>query len=287
MSNNHVFLIGICGNSGAGKSTVQGYLSDLLGDELLCLDGDGDHKWERGDEKWKEYTHLDPRANYLYRQAEDLCQLKNGETVRRVDYDHETGKFTPEREVSPRPFISFSGLHALYLPQQREVMDLKIYVKADEPLRLFWKQQRDTTMRGYTMEEVSAQESSRTEDAQRYIYPQEKYAEIVLRNFEEENEVGVEIAIKLAVDLEPVVKALLHAGVRAEYDPQGNSNCQVLKIHPSGCHESINFSKIFYQIFPHGCTFVTKPFTAVNAVECATKLVLLQGIVSKWRGDGM
>ena len=32
------------------------------------IHGDDNHKWERGHEKWLEYTHLNPKANNLYKE---------------------------------------------------------------------------------------------------------------------------------------------------------------------------------------------------------------------------
>lgn len=92
---NRPFTIGIAGDSGAGKTRLLKSLEALLSKErVLALEGDGDHKWERGDRNWEEMTHLNPRANYLYRQAEDLKVLRGNNTIKRVDYDHETGTFT-------------------------------------------------------------------------------------------------------------------------------------------------------------------------------------------------
>ncbi|HNH07470.1 MAG TPA: hypothetical protein PK683_03140, partial [Leptospiraceae bacterium] len=87
-------LIGIGGDSGAGKSTLLHSLERLLSPSVTLLEGDGDHRWERGSQNYEKITHLNPRANYLERQAENLIRLKKGETIYRPDYDHHTGKFT-------------------------------------------------------------------------------------------------------------------------------------------------------------------------------------------------
>lgn len=51
------------------------------GRDILFIEGDGDHKWERGNENWSRYTALDPKANYLYRQANDIHALRLGNHV--------------------------------------------------------------------------------------------------------------------------------------------------------------------------------------------------------------
>ncbi len=71
-------MIGIAGDSGAGKTRLLEKIEHLFGTgkDILFLEGDGDHRWERGDENWEQYTALDPQANYLYRQAENIKNLR-------------------------------------------------------------------------------------------------------------------------------------------------------------------------------------------------------------------
>ena len=170
---NAPFIIGIAGDSGAGKSSYIQVIEDCLGkDRIMFIEGDGDHRWERNNVHWEEFTQLNPKANYLYRQAEDIRLLKAGNKVERVDYDHSTGKFTEKRRVIPKKFIIACGLHALYLPQMRRNTDLRVYLDTDENLRRYWKIQRDTKSRGYSKEKVLKQILERLPDARKYIYPQ-------------------------------------------------------------------------------------------------------------------
>ena len=54
------FLVGIGGNSGSGKTKLSKALVSILGNNhSLILNGDDLHKWERGDENWTKFTHLD------------------------------------------------------------------------------------------------------------------------------------------------------------------------------------------------------------------------------------
>ena len=66
--------IGIGGDSGSGKTTLLEDMQALLNDNLIILEGDGDHKWERGDEHWNNVTHLNPKANYLHKQITDILK---------------------------------------------------------------------------------------------------------------------------------------------------------------------------------------------------------------------
>ena len=225
---NRPFTIGVAGDSGAGKSRLLVMLDELLSEEnILNVEGDGDHRWERGDANWNDMTHLNPLANYLYRQAEDLRILRGNNAVKRADYDHETGTFTGRRRMKPKPYIVMCGLHSLYLPQMRQVLDMKIYLDTDETLRRYWKLARDQGDRGHTAREAAAQIERRRQDAEKYIYPQKQYADLVIRYFDtglsagrgEENgaysvSLSVEFLMDVGINADPVLGLLQEQGVR-------------------------------------------------------------------------
>lgn len=222
------FTIGIAGDSGAGKSRLLEILEALFSKErLLSVEGDGDHKWERGDHNWEEMTHLNPRANYLYRQASDLQVLRGNNTVNRVDYDHETGTFTKKRRLVPKPYVVLCGLHSLYLPQMRQVLDMKIYLDTDEALRCHWKLCRDQNDRGHGRAAILEQIKARRKDAEKYIHPQKQYADLVIRYFDEtlvarpekagrisEICLSVEFIMDMGINVEPLLSLLQDRDVK-------------------------------------------------------------------------
>lgn len=181
-----IFTIGVSGDSGVGKTTLSSDISLLLGDRMLRLEGDADHKWERDDEHWQVFNHLNPKANFLYRQAENILKLGRGKVVYQADYDHRLGKFTRQKELHAKDYIIISGLHTFYLPIMREIMDLKIYVDTDERLRRHWKMLRDIRERNYTKDAVMEQIERRMSEVNKYIYPQKEYADIIVNYFTED-----------------------------------------------------------------------------------------------------
>lgn len=246
------FVVGIGGDSGAGKSTLITYLRNMFNDQMLELEGDGDHKWERGHENWQEYTHLDPKANLLHRQAEQVALLKNRKTIKRSDYDHNTGRFTEADKIKPRDFIVLAGLHPFYLPKMRKVIDLKIYLDLDERLRASWKIQRDQKHRGYTVVQILESLAKREGDSGRYIRPQKKFSDFTIRLFPTDEEMfsehiykgdlGLEVAVNASIPLDNVIHAFQDNGYKLTWDYSPDLNTQYIRFE----EEPIDLDTKFY-----------------------------------------
>ena len=176
-------VIGIGGDSGVGKTTFLNSLQKLLGDKLLPIEGDAEHKWERGDNNWNKFTHLDPKANHIHKQSEAIYSLKHNEIIFRSEYEHSNGMFSTPKKVKPKEFIVISGLHPFYLPKLRKNIDFKIYIDTDESLRRHWKIIRDTKKRGYSTQNILEQIEARMDDAVKYIYPQKDYADMIIKYY--------------------------------------------------------------------------------------------------------
>jgi uridine kinase len=177
---NMPYLIGIAGDSGSGKSTLATLLTNIFGASNLALvAGDAMHKWERGNDMWQKFTHLNPNANHLHDDIEHVLRLQNGDTTYRRHYDHDTGTFTNPEKLDSKKVVVFEGLHSLYLTYMQRVLDLKIFIAPEEQLRIHWKLQRDMRDRGYTREKVLQQIQTREADSKRYIATQAEHADIV------------------------------------------------------------------------------------------------------------
>jgi uridine kinase len=174
-------IIAICGNSGAGKSTVLEALKKVFPfDSNLQIETDRYHKWERESCEWKSYTHLNPYANNLEKMSDDTYLLKMGETVEMIDYDHRTGKFTAPVKVESKNFIFLCGLHTLYKDSLRSHLDFKVYIDTQEELNTYWKIRRDKEKRGHSIEAILKKIEERKLDYEQYIKPQRNHADCIL-----------------------------------------------------------------------------------------------------------
>tara|TARA_B110000503_G_C7157477_1_gene417987 strand:- start:1202 stop:3205 length:2004 start_codon:yes stop_codon:yes gene_type:complete len=235
-------LIGIGGDSGAGKSTLLSGLKDILGYRLLAIEGDAEHKWERTNSNWDKFTHLDPKANYVHKQADAILQLKQNQSIYRSEYDHNLGKFTKPVLVIPKEFIVIAGLHPFYIPKLRKNIDFKIFLDTQESLRKHWKILRDVLKRQYTKEKIEEQLKRRIADSKKYIDPQKNFADMVVNFFSKNNfdtglegadvNIGLKISISASIYIEDLIEALNSNEITWDYNDDLNSQYIILNKSP-------------------------------------------------------
>lgn len=295
---NQPFAIGVAGDSGSGKSRFSAMVETIFGKkDLLFIEGDGDHRWERGDAMWRQFTHLNPRSNYLYRQAQDLAKLKAGESVVRVEYDHNTGKFLEGSKVKSRPYILLCGLHALYLPQMRGNLDLKIYMDVDETLRRYWKIMRDTDGRGYSVQKCLEQIESRLPDAQKYIHPQREYADLIISYFDKgltdctSKDHHVTLSMKLTLDMRLDMEPLIgyverYCGGSASCDYDESLRMQTITFDGAFLEErKLPLARMADSLIPHLDELIDHPLEAQDDLHGIQSIVLLMMISRKLQGE--
>ena len=200
-------VFGISGDSGSGKSTLAEVIKQFFSNSFT-LEGDRYHKWERGDKKWKKYTHLNPEANYLTKMNSDIFNLKLGNAIYQVDYDHKNGKFTEKQLIQPNDNIIVCGLHSLYT-EHEQIYDMKIFMDTDDKLKLKWKIERDVNQRGHTIESVLEQINRRRGEFEKYIYPQRNAADLIVRFYiNQEEETHLELFVKKSYDIRHIIESL-------------------------------------------------------------------------------
>lgn len=292
------FTIGIAGDSGAGKSRLLEKIENLFeaGKDILFIEGDGDHRWARNDENWEQYTALDPRANYLYRQAEDIRALKWGNHVDRTDYDHDHGTFTPFYRVHPKKYIVLCGLHSLYLPQLRKELDLKIFMDTEDELRKFWKIERDAKRRGYSKKQIVSQIEKRKGDAVKYIYPQKEYADMVITYFDKTLQncyveghkvvLSLKLELELDIDLEGVIWDFQKWGIFPQHKTGSDFRRQELVFDGQELvNHAVDYEQIAKAVIPQYKDLFTYQPKWGEGVEGIIQLFLLIVISRKMRGQ--
>ena len=178
----HPIILGIVGDSASGKTTLSAGVAQILGaDHCTVFCTDDYHRFERKYRATHGLSALDPRANYVDVLEQHLRLLREGEPILKPVYDHRQGTLTTPEYVKPKQFVIAEGLLGYTTRGMRDCYDVKIYLDPEEELRVKWKIRRDTTKRGYTLEEVQAMLDKRKDVSVNFIHPQRTFADIVIR----------------------------------------------------------------------------------------------------------
>lgn len=180
-SSGKVFIVGIAGDSGSGKTTFANAIRNLLGEELVStISLDDYHVYDR-ETRWKlNITPLNPNATNLKLVETHLMLIKKGEVIRKPTYNHATGEFGDWEDFTPTPVVIVEGLHTLY-DGIRDNLDFKIFVDPARYIKRRWKIKRDVEERGYDREKVIEEIIRRESDYKRYIDFQKIYADVVIK----------------------------------------------------------------------------------------------------------
>jgi phosphoribulokinase len=174
-------ILGVVGDSAAGKTTLTRGLVRILGEEKVThVALDDYHRYDRQQRKEHNITPLHPDCNYMDIMAQDIAHLRRGHAILKPVYRHSDGTFGPPTYVEPRAFAIVEGLLGYHTPEIRDAYDVRVYLAPPEELRRKWKVDRDCSRRGYTTDEVLAELDRREPDSAAFIRPQERFADIVV-----------------------------------------------------------------------------------------------------------
>lgn len=177
-----VYLVGVAGRSGSGKSELAYYLAARLGGTVLSLD----HYYRDlallpfEERARQNFDHPDSIDFDLVESQ--LAQLKEGAAVWRPDYDFATHtRRAARRRVQPGALLLVDGIFALH-PRLLRLYDTRVYVDLEEAACLERRLARDTRERGRTEESVRAQWRETVEPMSRaYVLPCRDSADVVVR----------------------------------------------------------------------------------------------------------
>ena len=174
-------LLGIVGDSAAGKTTLTRGLVRILGEQQVThISADHYHRYDRKQRSERGLTPLHPDCNYLDILEQHLRHLRAGEPIIKPVYRHQDGTFAAPEYVHPAQFTIVEGLLGFRTVSMRDAYDVRVYLDPPEDLRRKWKVQRDCSRRGYTTDQVLEELDQREADAEAFIRPQRRHADIVV-----------------------------------------------------------------------------------------------------------
>ena len=178
-------IIGIAGGTGSGKTTVARRIYEgLKGVNVVVIQQDAYYidlsHLPLKERKKVNFDHPSAFDNDLL--IEHLNRLTTGKKIEKPIYSFTdyTRKAETER-VSPQEIIILEGILVLADKRIRDLLDIKIYVDADEDERFIRRLIRDTKERGRSMESVIEQYLNVVKPMfLQFVEPSKRYADIVI-----------------------------------------------------------------------------------------------------------
>jgi len=200
MANQKTIMLGVVGDSAAGKTTLTKGIVDLLGEEnVTAICSDDYHKYDRKERKEKGITALHPDCNHVDVMESHFRELREGRPILKPNYNHSTGEFDAPTYIKPAKFVIVEGLLGFHTKVLRNLFDVKVYLDPPEDVRINWKLQRDMSKRGYDRDQVINALKAREKDTKDYILPQKRYADILVSFYPQDDENDERLNAKIAL----------------------------------------------------------------------------------------
>jgi phosphoribulokinase len=208
-------ILGVVGDSAAGKTTISKGLVEILGEENVTHIGTDDyHRYNREERAEHGITPLDPDCNYMDIMAQDIRHLRDGEPILKPVYGHGKGNFGRPEYVVPKRFAVIEGLLGYHTQELCDSHDVRVYLAPPEELRIEWKVKRDTSKRGYTEEQVLEELDKREPDSAAFIRPQRRRADMIVSFQPGEDSAKLDAEVTLS-------EGLPHPDLSVLMDPEG------------------------------------------------------------------
>ena len=178
-------VIGVAGGSGSGKTTVVRRIVESIGDEQVTVLEHDRYYRDRNDLRLEEraalnYDHPDSLETDLL--VAHLEELRAGRPVEVPVYDFARYARKPETvPAEARRAIIVEGILIFTDPALRRLMDVKVFVDADDDTRFIRRLQRDMVERGRTVQSVIDQYLGTVKPMHlEFVEPSKRYADVII-----------------------------------------------------------------------------------------------------------
>lgn len=151
-------IIGICGGTGSGKTTIARKIVQTVGKGNVVLVEQDSYYRNLAD------MPLDERhqANFDHPDSIDsdmlvnhLKRLKNGQSIEQPIYDFVTHTRKKKTEhIDPKPVVIVEGILIFAETRVLDLLDFRIFVDTPDDVRLIRRLRRDITERGRSFEQT-------------------------------------------------------------------------------------------------------------------------------------
>ena len=178
-------IIGICGGTGSGKTTIARSIVDTVGEEKVVLIEQDSYYRNLAD------MPLDERhqANFDHPDSIDsemlvnhIMRLKQGLTVEMPVYDMVTHTRSDRIEIiEPKPIVIIEGILIFSEPRVLDLIDIRIFVDTPDDVRLMRRMRRDINERGRSFERTLDQYERTIRPMHfEFVEPSKRHAHIII-----------------------------------------------------------------------------------------------------------
>jgi len=180
-----MYIIGIAGGTGSGKTTVvRKIVESLPGEKVAVIPQDSYYNDNTGIpmEERRKINFDHPNAFDWKLLIHQINELRHGRAIEQPTYSYLECNRMPETiHIEPCEVIIIEGIMALCRKELRDLMDLKLFVDADPDDRLMRVITRDIVERGRTTQMVM----DRYVDVLKpmhleFIEPTKRYADLII-----------------------------------------------------------------------------------------------------------
>lgn len=185
---NKPYIIGIAGGSGSGKTFFLNCFLQHFSPSEVCLVSQDEYYFRVAHTMTKEQIALynfDLPSTVDHEHFEqDIETLINGKPIFKQEYTFNNLDLIPKMlEIKPAPIMLIEGLFILHFRKIAELLDLKIFIEADNDIALGRRLKRDLIERGYSNDDVMYRWENHVTPAYRqYLLPYKDECDQVITN---------------------------------------------------------------------------------------------------------
>ena len=181
------YLVGITGGSGSGKTYFLSRLLKSINPNDVCLISQDNYYRPREEQPIDEngVSNFDTPESIDHKQfSKDIADLCAGKTVYKEEYTFNNPDVVPKQLVfEPKPIIIVEGLFVFYHQDISDLLNLKLFVEATDPVKIKRRIMRDNKERGYDLEDVLYRYVMHVSPAyERYVRPYKENTDIIVPN---------------------------------------------------------------------------------------------------------
>ncbi|RFP64492.1 uridine kinase [Hymenobacter lapidiphilus] len=181
------FIVGITGGSASGKTTFLRRLLASFPEEDICLISQDNYYHPRENQlvDAQGVTNFDlPTSIDSAAYAADVLRISQGKEVRRPEYTfNNPNVVAAELVFRPAPIVVVEGIFVFYFEAVARLLDLKVFIDAQEHVKLQRRIIRDRDERGYDLEDVLYRYTHHVAPTyEKYIKPFQQDADLIIPN---------------------------------------------------------------------------------------------------------